>query len=71
MKRITMSFGRSIEYKPPHPDRTARRAVDWDVEFMEFNSRKVMARTIRMQEKREHNRRDWRAVEPLSDVEGY
>ena len=71
MRTKTMSFGASIDYKPPHPERTARRSADWDVTFQEWSNRPAMARSIRMQENRESRRGDWKAVVPLSPGEGF
>lgn len=66
-----MSFGASIEHKPEHPERTARKAAEWDVTFQVWTSRAAMARSIRMQEKGEPRPDHWRAVVALSDGEGY
>lgn len=76
MSKVRMSFAASIDYKPKHPDRTARRAVrggplQFDVEFQEWTNRAAMARSIRMQEQRESRQDDWRAVVKLTDGEGY
>lgn len=53
MKKITMSFGASLEYKPEHPERTARKSPGYDVTFQTWPSRTAMAKSIRMQESRE------------------
>ena len=71
MKTISMSFGAATEYKPGHPERTARRNQGWDVIFQTWTNRAAMARTIRMQQQREHRPTDWRACVPLTDGEGY
>jgi hypothetical protein len=74
MKRKTMSFGQSLEYTPPHPERTARksgRGLNFDVTFQEWPNRASMAKTIRMQQQRASQTDDWRAVVPLKDWEGY
>lgn len=66
-RNIIMSGAAANEYKPPHPDRTARRNVghgpmDFDVEFKEWPSRESMMKVIRQQEQREHRRNDWAPV---------
>ena len=77
MKTERMSFAASLTHKPVHPDRTARRStggdgsLNFDIEFKTWPAREPMARTIRMQQKRESKVTDWRACVPLSDGEGY
>jgi hypothetical protein len=76
MKTQRMSFAASLTYKPANPERTARRSVTcggmgWDIEFKTWPARDPMARSIRMQQKRETRPDDWRACVPLSDGEGY
>lgn len=71
---VRMSFAASLEYKPAHPERTARRSLHGlgaDTMFKQFPSRSVMARMIRMQEKRESRSDDWGACVRLTDTEGY
>ena len=67
----TMSFGASIGYKPPNPERTARKPAGWGVTFQEWSNRKAMAKSIRMQERGMPSRHHWKAVVPLTDGEGY
>lgn len=76
MKRYSMPLGRTLDYKHPHPDRTAQRAgVNWDsdVEFQVWPNRQSMARSIRMQERSPHNGLGgkWKALVPLTTGEGY
>jgi hypothetical protein len=75
MRKYVMSFAASLEHKPEHPERTARRSrTDWDVEFQVWPNRASMAKTIRMQEKGcevGHAWKIWRASVPLSTTEGY
>lgn len=71
MKRITMSFGRSLSYVPPNPERTARKSPGADVTYQEWTNRAAMARSIRMQQNRAPHTADWRACVPLKDGEGY
>ena len=74
MKTYTLSFGQTIGHTPVNPERTAKRSahgVNGDVIYQEWTNRKAMARSIRMQEKREPSNQDWRACAPLTDVEGY
>ena len=65
MKHITMSFAAAREYKPVHPERTARRncagIMNFDVTFVEFPNRAAMLKTIELQEKREHRQTDYKA----------
>lgn len=63
MKSVTMSFADSVKYQPPHPERTARRSISWDVTFQEWPSRAAMEATIRMQGKRAPRSGDWKAVQ--------
>jgi hypothetical protein len=70
-KTYQMSFGAACAHAPEHPERTARRSAGWDVVFQVWTNRTSMARTIRMQEKREYRDTDWRAVVKLSDGEGF
>jgi outer membrane biogenesis lipoprotein LolB len=71
MKEYILSFADSITHQPEHPERTTRQNCGWDVKFRVWNSRTVMARAIRMQEKREHYTTDFKAVIPLKETEGY
>jgi hypothetical protein len=65
-----------MDHTPEHPERTARRprsgvGLDFDVVFQVWPNRPSLARTIRMQERREHRNTDWRPVVRLQDGEGY
>ncbi len=77
MKTETMSFGRSIEYRRtlPHPERTAMRSasghMNFDVVFRVWPNRASMTKTIRMQQQRESQQTDWKAIVPLTDTEGF
>jgi zona occludens toxin (predicted ATPase) len=71
MKRYTMSFAAACEHTPEHAERTAKRAMGWDVEFQTWPSRSAMAKSIRMQQQRAYKQTDWKACVTLSDVEGY
>ena len=72
MKRIVMSFAASLEHKPAHPERTARRSLQsFDVEFQTWPNRASMAKSIRMQQRGEPRADHWRACVPLSPGEGY
>lgn len=63
MKRYAMSFAASLEHKPEHPERTAKRQLqNWDVEFGVWTNRAALLKTIEMQEKREHRNDDWRLI---------
>lgn len=74
MKRYTMSFGASIEHKPEHPERTARKSgtgMNFDVTFQVWPNRQSMARSIRMQERSEPRQGNWKACLALTPGEGY
>jgi hypothetical protein len=74
MTRYTMSFAASLEHKPVHPERTARKSgtgMNFDITFQVWPNRPSLARTIRMQERGEHRGDHWRACVPLSQTEGY
>ena len=73
-KQVKMPFGRTLDYKPPHPDRTARKSLPGhfgEVVFQTWPSRAAMARSIRMQQSRAPKSDDWKAVVKLTDIEGY
>lgn len=96
MKTVTMSFGRSVEFRremelsrkertaiKSHPAGRGRRLHQgrhglwfvqeshWDVTFQTWPNRASMAKSIRMQQQREYRNDDWRALVPLTDIEGY
>lgn len=70
-KRVTMSFAASTTYRPPHPERTAKRDSGYDVTFQEWPNRASMAKSIRMQESGPSTGKNWRAIVPLEQTEGY
>lgn len=71
MKTYTLSAGQSIGYQHPAPERTALKVVSWDYRYQVWPNRESMARSIRMQQKREHRQGDWKPLVKLSDGEGY
>ena len=75
MKKYTLSAAAAIGFKHLHPERTASKShrglLDFDLTFQVWPSRESMARSIRMQQRREPRNGDWRPVVPLSDGEGY
>jgi hypothetical protein len=74
MKTYTLSFAAACEHKLQDSDRTAKRngaGLNFDVTFKVWPSRVAMARSIRMQQKRESHQTDWHACVPLRDGEGY
>lgn len=74
MKTYTVPLGRLSEVKHEHPERTAMKqgyGMFPDYIFQVWPNRQSMAKTIRMQEKRESTQHDWKAVIKLSDGEGY
>lgn len=74
MKRYQMTFVASLAHTPEHPERTARksgRGMNFDYTYQVWPNRASMARSIRMQGRRESRQDDWRACVPLSPGEGY
>ena len=66
MKRYRMSFGNSINHKPEHPERTARRSPfnTHDVEFGVWSSEGAMKTTMTMQASGPHSADHWMALHP-------
>jgi hypothetical protein len=70
-------FGRFIELKlHEHPDAARigfKHGFRWDsdITIKVFTARSVLARCIRMQQKREPRTTDWKAMVELADDEGY
>lgn len=62
-----LSFADACTHTPTHPERTARRNaggsgdMNFDVVFRVWPSRAAMLTTIRMQEQRTPQSRDWKA----------
>ena len=75
MKTYRLSFADSIHHVPEHADRTAKRSsagtLDLDITYQVWPNRASMAKSIRMQQKREQRSTDWRACVNLSETEGY
>ena len=74
MRKYTLSLGQSIDYKHPHPERTAVKSgtgVFSDNIYQIWPNRKSMAKSIRMQQRSPHHPSHWRALVPLTDGEGY
>lgn len=75
MKTEVMSFSRSIDIRRNHPnrDRMAVRSVSnsHDVAIGTWSNRSAMAQSIRMQEQRASKPTDWKAIVPLTDLEGF
>ena len=73
MKKYRLCLGQSIGYKHPHPERTAQMQdkLFSDITFQVWPNRQAMARSIRMQQKRESRPSDWIPLVKLSEGEGY
>lgn len=77
MKTYKLSYLAASCHRPEHPERTARRnsggdgSLDFDIVFGVWTNRAAMARSIRLQEKRGRQSRDWSAAVPLSPGEGF
>ena len=68
--------GMALDHIPSVPERTAKRTIgDFirgiDTQFQVWPNRSSMAKSIRMQEQREHRNGDWKPCLPLSPGEGY
>lgn len=50
-----------IAHVPDHPERTAKKSLEWDVRYQVWTSRAAMLKTIEMQGKRAPHPSDWRA----------
>ena len=65
MKTYCMSFAASLEHKPEHPEKTAKRSSgDYDVEFGVWTNREAMLKTIEMQSNGPAKKRNWKAIVP-------
>lgn len=74
MKKYTMTFAAAMDHVPVNAERTARKdgtGMNFDVTFQMWPNRASLAKSIRMQERREHRQGDWRACVKLRDGEGY
>lgn len=57
---IVIPWGRSKEYIPPHPERTARReSGDFEYVFQEWPNRAALLRMLRIQGSRPPQSKDW------------
>ena len=76
-KTQKMPFGRYIDWRkgnPPNLDRTSTMSepgINGLAVVRVWNSREVMARAIRAQQRRAPHNSDWKACVPLRDGEGY
>lgn len=64
MKTYTLSFADSIAHTPEHPERTAAKALSWEVRYQVWPSRAAMLKTIDMQSRRAPRQDDWREWKP-------
>ncbi len=75
MKRYTLSHAAAMEHTPEHPERTASKNasgfMNFDRIFQVWPNRASLAKTIRMQQQREHRADDWSPAVKLGDTEGY
>lgn len=74
MTRYSMPWAVALQHVPKYPERTARKdgtGMNFDVTYQVWPNRQSMAKSIRMQERRERHSDDWRACVKLSDGEGY
>lgn len=74
MKKYKMSFAAATTHTPEHPERTAKKSgngMDFDITYQVWPNRASMAKSIRMQQKRESRNDDWRPCVKLTDGEGY
>ena len=59
LKTYVLSFADSIKHVPEHPERTAKKALAWDVRYQVWPSRAAMLKTVEMQGKRASRSDDW------------
>jgi hypothetical protein len=75
MKRYQLSAAESFRHVPEHPERTGRRqaggGLNFDMVYQVWTNRAALAKTIRLQERRERHSTDWSACVKLTDGEGY
>jgi hypothetical protein len=75
MRKYTLSGADSFTHVPEHPERTAHKAayghLNFDRVYQVWPNRASLARTIRMQERREPRQDDWRPCVKLGLSEGY
>lgn len=62
MRTYRAAVGRQSEVTHPHPERTAYRAVGWDLEYKVWPSRGAMVTTLRMQARSAPRAGDWRPL---------
>jgi len=63
-----------MKHVPTYPDRTGIKqghGMNFDVTYQIWPNRKSLAKTIRLQQKRERQSGDWNAYIKLTDGEGY
>jgi hypothetical protein len=60
MKTYTLSVAASIDHKPEHPERTATKALAWDVRYQVWPSRAAMLKTVDMQSRSAPRSDHWR-----------
>jgi len=71
MKKYSLSFAESIHHIPKNPERTATRQIEWDIEYIIWNNRETMTKTIRKQQEKPWHRNNYISCIPLTDGEGY
>lgn len=71
MTSYRLPLGRAIDH--PHPDRTAAShgPLFSDIRYQVWPNRQSMARSVRMQQRREPRQDDWRPLVKLTDTEGF
>lgn len=63
MRTYVLSFADSIKHVPEHPERTARKSLQWDVKYQVWTSRAAMLKTIEMQSRGAPRADHWRACQ--------
>ena len=65
MKRYVLTFAASLEHKPEHPERTAKKELpDFDTMYQVWPNQAARDKTIQLQQQREHHYSDWRPCKP-------
>lgn len=69
-----MSFGASIGYTPPCPEKTARKSSKGyagDVIYRQWSTRQAMAKAIRKEQENPPSSDNWVPCVKLTDTEGF
>jgi hypothetical protein len=71
MKEYILSIHDSLKHIPEKPERTGMSQLNWSVKYTVYPNRELLAKVIRMQERKGHSAYDVTPFVKLSDGEGY